>query len=93
MYALYDNSTVGPNISNMTIQVEHRAPRTGQFQLHMMPVIRHPNFSDRTNQPALSSQRLPCLCSIHRINRGTHAVIEGSFEEKLFDNSFISTRL
>ncbi len=44
----YNNSTVGPNISDMTIQVEHRDPRTGQSQLHLMPVIRHPNFSDRT---------------------------------------------
>ncbi len=44
----YNNSTVGPNISDMTIQVEHRDPRTGQTQLHLMPVIRHPNFSDRT---------------------------------------------
>ena len=44
----YDNSTVGPNISDMTIQVEHRDPRSGQSQLHLMPVIRYPNFSDRT---------------------------------------------
>ena len=44
----YNNSAVGPNISDMTIQVEHRDPRTGQSQLHLMPVIRHPNFSDLT---------------------------------------------
>lgn len=44
----YDNSSVGPNISDMTIQVEHRDPRTGEAQLHLMPVIRYPNFSDRT---------------------------------------------
>ena len=32
----------------MTIQVEHRDPRTGEAQLHLMPVIRYPNFSDLT---------------------------------------------
>ncbi|MGB3300194.1 MAG: hypothetical protein WBA76_18180 [Phormidesmis sp.] len=44
----YNNSSVGPNISDMTIQVEHRDPRTGEAQLHLMPVIRYPNFSDLT---------------------------------------------
>ncbi|WP_227500025.1 hypothetical protein [Synechococcus sp. PCC 7335] len=44
----YDNSSVGPNISDMTIQVEHRDPRSDQSQLHLMPVIRYPNFADRT---------------------------------------------
>lgn len=42
----YDHSSVGPNISDMTIQVEHRDPRSGEAQLHLMPVIRYPNFSD-----------------------------------------------
>ena len=44
----YDNSSVGPNISDMTIQVEHRDPRSGEASLHLMPVIRYPNFSDLT---------------------------------------------
>ena len=44
----YDNSAVGPNISDMTIQVEHTDPRSGEAQLHLMPVIRYPNFSDVT---------------------------------------------
>ncbi|MGB3768697.1 MAG: hypothetical protein WA947_19235 [Phormidesmis sp.] len=44
----YDNSSVGPNISDMTIQVEHRDPRSGDAQLHLMPVIRYPNYSDLT---------------------------------------------
>ncbi len=46
--ARYDNSSVGPNISDMTIQVEHRDPRTNESQLHLMPVIRYPNYSDLT---------------------------------------------
>ena len=46
--ARYDNSSVGPNISDMTIQVEHRDPRSGEAALHLMPVIRYPNYSDLT---------------------------------------------
>jgi hypothetical protein len=44
----YDNSAVGPNISDMTIQVQHQHPETGEYALHLMPVIRYPNFSDLT---------------------------------------------
>ena len=44
--ARYDSSAVGPNISDMTIQVQHRMPGTEQYQLSCMPVIRYPNFSD-----------------------------------------------
>lgn len=44
----YYNSSVGPNISDVTIQVQHRDPQSGEYQLSLMPVIRHPNFSDRT---------------------------------------------
>jgi hypothetical protein len=55
----YNNSSVGPNISDMTIQVEHRDPRTGEAQLHLMPVIRYPNFSDLTGDVPM--QRLSVL--------------------------------
>ncbi|MEM8810748.1 MAG: hypothetical protein AAGF01_32465, partial [Cyanobacteria bacterium P01_G01_bin.38] len=44
----YDNSAVGPNISDMTIQVQQQHPETGDYSLALMPVIRHPNFSDLT---------------------------------------------
>jgi hypothetical protein len=44
----YYNSSVGPNISDVTIQVQHRNPRTGHYELTLMPVIRYPNFSDLT---------------------------------------------
>ncbi len=44
----YKGSTVGPNISDMTIQVEHKDPQRDDYGLHLMPVIRHPNFSDKT---------------------------------------------
>jgi hypothetical protein len=44
----YYNSSVGPNISDVTIQVQHKNPRTGAYELTLMPVIRYPNFSDLT---------------------------------------------
>jgi hypothetical protein len=44
----FKNSAVGPNISDMTIQVEHQHPKTKDSSLHLMPVIRFPNFSDKT---------------------------------------------
>lgn len=44
----YKGSSVGPNISDMTIQVQQRNPRTGAYSLACMPVIRHPNFSDHS---------------------------------------------
>lgn len=44
----YKGSSVGPNISDMTIQVAVRKPRTDQIVARAMPVIRFPNFSDVT---------------------------------------------
>jgi len=42
----YYGSSVGPNISDVTIQVQHKNPETGQYELTLMPVIRYPNFTD-----------------------------------------------
>lgn len=44
----YKGSAVGPNISDMTLQVQLRDPKTDAYSLHCLPVIRHPNFSDKT---------------------------------------------
>jgi hypothetical protein len=44
--ARYKNSAVGPNISDMTIQVQRPVPGTDRYQLTCMPVIRYPNFAD-----------------------------------------------
>lgn len=44
--ARFDASAVGPNISDMTIQIQHQLPGTGRFELTCMPVIRYPNFTD-----------------------------------------------
>jgi hypothetical protein len=39
-------SAVGPNISDVTLQV--REPTGGGFRTHLLPVIRFPNFTDKT---------------------------------------------
>jgi hypothetical protein len=44
----YKGSAVSPNISDMTIQVQARDEASGQYRLTCMPVIRYPNFSDRS---------------------------------------------
>jgi hypothetical protein len=44
----YKGSAVGPNISDITIQVQDRLPDSDQYRLTCMPVIRYPNFSDIT---------------------------------------------
>lgn len=40
-------SALGPNISDLTLQVRRR-DESGQFRASIMPVIRHPNFTDKT---------------------------------------------
>lgn len=54
----YKNSSVGPNISDMTIQVQQMDPRTEKFSLTCMPVIRFPNFSDKTGDLLLDKFHL-----------------------------------
>ena len=44
-------SALGPNISDLTLQVRRRDERGGFIQ-SLMPVIRFPNFSDRTGDVA-----------------------------------------
>ena len=51
----YKNSCVGPNISDMTIQVQERYPRIGEYRLTCMPVIRTPNFADISADVPLDS--------------------------------------
>lgn len=42
----HKGSALGPNISDMTIQVQQLNPLTGRRKLSLMPVIRYPNFAD-----------------------------------------------
>jgi len=54
----YQGSSVGPNISDLTIQVRGDVhDRSGPVAC--MPVIRHPNFSDRTADLPIGSFRIP----------------------------------
>jgi hypothetical protein len=46
--ARFQNSAVGPNISDLTIQVQQKDPRNNTYSLSCMPVIRFPNFTDKT---------------------------------------------
>jgi hypothetical protein len=54
----YQGSAVGPNISDVTIEVELPDGRGGQ-QTALMPVLRFPNFSDKTGDVALDRIWLP----------------------------------
>lgn len=55
----YDNSSVGPNISDVTIQVPRPIPGTDDYTLSLMPVIRFPNFSDTTGDVDIDEIELP----------------------------------
>lgn len=44
----YYDSSVGPNISDLTIQVQHQDESSRNCLLTLMPVIRHANFTDLT---------------------------------------------
>ena len=44
----FKDSSVGPNISDMTIQVAHGDAKAKTLKVTCMPVIRKPNFSDQT---------------------------------------------
>lgn len=45
-------SSVGPNISDLTLQVRERQAN-GRVQTHLLPIIRPPNFADKTADVAL----------------------------------------
>ena len=48
----YEGSSVGPNISDLTLQV--REPLgAGQDRTHLLPVVRYPNYSDKTGDIAM----------------------------------------
>lgn len=51
--ARFKDSSVGPNISDMTIQVPGLWDRLGRRGLACMPVVRHSNFSDKTGDISL----------------------------------------
>ena len=56
--ARFEDSSVGPNISDVTIQVQQQNPKTKQYVLTCMPVIRFPNFTDKTADLPLDKFKL-----------------------------------
>jgi hypothetical protein len=54
----YQGSSVGPNISDVTIEVEMPDGRGGR-QTALMPVLRFPNFTDKTGDVAIDRIWLP----------------------------------
>jgi hypothetical protein len=48
----YLGSSVGPNISDVTIEVDFKA-RRGKVRSALMPVMRYPNFADKTGDVKL----------------------------------------
>ena len=66
----FQGSSVGPNISDLTLQVREQV--AGGFRTHMLPVIRHPNYSDRTADVA--ARKLWVRVGNHRAGGQLHAV-------------------
>lgn len=54
----YKGSALGPNISDMTIQVAQVDPVTEKRELALMPVIRYPNFEDKSADLRLKDFRV-----------------------------------
>ena len=50
----WQGSSLGPNISDVTIEVEMSDGR-GHKQTALMPVLRHPNFTDKTGDVGLAT--------------------------------------
>ncbi|MCC6997250.1 MAG: hypothetical protein IT370_21730 [Deltaproteobacteria bacterium] len=53
----WEGSSVGPNISDVTIEVQTEAPGGG-VETALMPVIRNPNFEDKTGDVKLDQIRI-----------------------------------
>lgn len=66
----FQGSSVGPNISDLTLQVRENLANGG-VRTHLLPVIRHPNFSDRTAD--VRSNKLWVRVGNHR-GDSTHTV-------------------
>lgn len=52
-------SAVGPNISDLTLQVQSDEKGDSNFDLHCLPVIRHPNFTDLSGDVPIERIQVP----------------------------------
>ncbi|MFN0250089.1 MAG: hypothetical protein ACKV2T_24610 [Kofleriaceae bacterium] len=56
----WEGSSVGPNISDVTIEVEgFRNGPNGKARTYLMPVLRHENFSDKTADVKMDKIMIP----------------------------------
>ncbi len=67
----FQGSSVGPNISDLTLQVRETLPGN-RVRTHLLPVIRHPNFTDRTAD--IRADRLWVRVGNQHDERELHAV-------------------
>ncbi len=67
----FEGSAVGPNISDLTLQVRENLANGG-VRTHLLPVIRHPNFTDRTAD--VRANKLWVRVGNHRSGDRTHTV-------------------
>ena len=67
----FQGSSVGPNISDLTLQVREPLGQ-GRVRTHLLPVIRYPNFSDRTAD--VRADKLWVRVGNHREGNQAHAV-------------------
>ncbi|MBN1960575.1 MAG: hypothetical protein JW841_06490 [Deltaproteobacteria bacterium] len=63
-------SALGPNISDVTLQVREQVP--GGIQTHLLPVIRFPNFTDKTGD--IRAGKLWVRVGNHKKGESLHAV-------------------
>jgi hypothetical protein len=54
----WEGSSVGPNISDVTIEVQTEDQK-GRIQTALMPVIRYPNFTDKTGDVKTDLVKIP----------------------------------
>jgi hypothetical protein len=79
----WEGSSVGPNISDVTIEVELKSARGGRAtRTALMPVLRHPNFSDKTGDVPLDSIRLPV---------GNHAASSDGLQHEVTLREFLAS--
>lgn len=55
----WEGSSVGPNISDVTIEVEGFRGEKGKPRTYLMPVLRHDNFTDRTADVRMDKILIP----------------------------------
>lgn len=80
----WEGSSLGPNISDVTIEVEMKDHR-GRRRTALMPVLRYPNFTDKTGDVALDRIWLPVGNQVAPTARGAAPLDRVSLRDFLAD--------